>query len=116
MTERLTAPARSPLRRTVGNASPLRTKQSKSPIRRVEAKNKLQANGHTDTEADLLRHQAEAADVDHEIAHLSPSLQRFWQVWIVQKDLINARLFFTSACLRSAEIQGRWIVSSFYAA
>jgi hypothetical protein len=94
MSERLTAPARSPLRRE-GKDSPLRGKQSKSPIRRLDAKAKLRSNGNLETlaettEADSLRLQAdfaEAADVDYDTCHLSPALQRFWQVIIVRMDL-----------------------------
>ena len=70
MSERLTAPARSPLRRTDGRDSPLRPKLSKSPIRRSDAKIKIRFDGNMDplpvsTEADSLRQQAEVADVEH---------------------------------------------------
>lgn len=83
MSERLTAPPRSPIRRIEAKA--------KSPLRRPDAKTKLRSIGnHVDTqppattEAESLRQQMavelEAADVEHDIAHLSPALQRFWQV------------------------------------
>ena len=97
MSERLTAPARSPLRRTDGRDSPLRPKLSKSPIRRSDAKIKIRFDGNMDplpvsTEADLLRQQAEVADVEHDIAHLSPALQRFWQAHnLLRKELGHAR-------------------------
>jgi hypothetical protein len=94
MSERLTAPARSPLRRIDGKESPLHPKHpqpehSKSPIRRSDARTRLRSNGNMDahqqvpTEADSFREQAEVADVEHDIAHLSPALQRFWQVRFV---------------------------------
>jgi hypothetical protein len=85
MSQRLTAPARSPLRRVEGKESPLKGKHSKSPLRRLDAKTKQRSNGNMEkhpetTEADSLRLQADLIDVDHEVSHLSPALQRFWQV------------------------------------
>ena len=81
MSERLNAPARSPLRRThaVGKDSPTRAK--KSPIR-FAPKKVLEAekivDDLLDPEADALRLQAE--NIEHELNHLTPALQRFWQV------------------------------------
>ncbi len=95
MSERLTAPARSPLRRIEGKDSPLIGKHSKSPIRRLDAKTKLRSNGNMETlpektEADSLRMQAEAADdIEHDICHLSPALQRFWQVQFMIKYILD---------------------------
>jgi hypothetical protein len=85
MSERLTAPARSPLRRVEGKDSPLKGKSSKSPIRRLDTKTKSRPNGNMEllpetTEADSLRQQLAEADIDHDTCHLSPALQRFWQV------------------------------------
>lgn len=77
MSERLTAPARSPLRRTVtvGKDSPNRSK--KSPLRVDKQDCKAPARV-LDPEADALR--AQAAEIEHDVNHLSPALQRFWQV------------------------------------
>jgi hypothetical protein len=80
MSERLTAPGRSPLRRafpTSGKESPNRPK--KSPLQRPGRKSPLKKQeGSRDAEADALRAQAE--EIEHDINHLSPALQRFWQV------------------------------------
>ena len=91
MSERLTAPARSPLRRvlnTGGKESPIRGKQSKSPIRRTElinwAKQRSVAQvGPADVEADLIREQANDVEIEHDLAHLTPAIQRFWQVLLL---------------------------------
>jgi hypothetical protein len=80
MTERLTAPARSPLRRAFaasGKESPNRPK--KSPLQRPGRKSPLKKQeGTRDADAEALRAQAE--EIEHDINHLSPALQRFWQV------------------------------------
>ena len=81
MSERLAAPARSPLRRQLlGKESPIKGKHSKSPIRKTDGVGRTKQKP-TETEAEL--HELvyeQAADIDHDIAHLSPALQRFWQV------------------------------------
>jgi hypothetical protein len=85
MSERLNAPARSPLRRILaasGKDSPIRGKQSKSPVRRSDVINwaKQRSTAIVDNEAEKIREQAIELEVEHDIAHLTPALQRFWQV------------------------------------
>ncbi len=93
MSGRLTAPAGSPLRRTGIKESV----HSKSPIRRLDAKTKLRSNGiMVTTEADSFQLQAEAAAVQHDVAHLSPALQRFWQVNFHSRQIHHKRFTINS--------------------
>jgi hypothetical protein len=89
MSERLTAPARSPLRRAFppsGKESPNRNK--KSPLQRGTSQKKQDSS--RDADADALRAQAE--EIEHDINHLSPALQRFWQV---KSELVLKRKVYT---------------------
>ena len=89
MSDRLTAPARSPLRRTVGKDSPTRPK--KSPVRAAKQDPKkvleVDVGKSIDPEADALR--AQAQEIEHDINHLSPALQRFWQVGCVLTVVVH---------------------------
>jgi hypothetical protein len=79
MSSRLTAPARSPLRRSLHGS------KNFSPVNRREC-SPVATSNHSkpvaDAESDKLRQQAEAVDHDleFEIGHLSSTFQKFWQV------------------------------------
>ena len=89
----MASPLRSPLRRQThhaGKESPTRGKQSKSPI----AKSTRPCQGvHADPEAENLRLKADALDIEHDIAHMSPALQRFWKVLFCLIQEILSLLF-----------------------
>ena len=80
MTARFTAPSRSPLRRTgyknVQGSSPLRPQSQLSFSPSISCEHPVLR----DLDAERLRAQAEVADESHDVAHLTPVLQRFWNV------------------------------------
>ena len=66
-----------------GKDSPNRSKRSPiRPGKAQDSKSTLQVKV-LDPEADALRAQAE--QIEHDVNHLSPALQRFWQVEISKK-------------------------------
>ena len=99
MSKRLTAHSASPLRRE-GRDSPVIRKNSKSQIRRLDAKTKLRSNGSLEvlietTEAESLQNQAaKAADIEHDIAHLSHHYSDFGGYILSTKFLLYFYLMF----------------------
>jgi hypothetical protein len=68
--------------KTGGKESPVSRKPSKSPISKADSKNWARNAVFTvnvDTDADALRASANELELDHDVAHLSPALQRYWQ-------------------------------------
>jgi hypothetical protein len=94
MSERLFAPARSPLRRlSKAGANDLGIVGKIEKQRRNSknwAKNAiLGLESCFDPEADALRQSAQIEDGKHDISHLSACMQRFWQV-LMKNELSSA--------------------------
>ena len=88
MSGRLTAPARSPLRRSNLNLGKVSSPIHAAPSKSVQSQGWALAAKGSDVESDSLRRQAEAldrgvtdaSDASYETGHLSETFQKFWQV------------------------------------